>query len=129
MGGALADGFYVEPTVFSDVDNSSSLAQEEVFGPVLSLVRFSDETDAVTKANDTRYGLGGFVFTRDLSRGHRVAAGLEAGSIGINGFPPMPPGAPFGGVKQSGFGREGGAAGLWEFLQLKNVYVELDPVS
>ncbi|HEY4332992.1 MAG TPA: aldehyde dehydrogenase family protein [Ilumatobacteraceae bacterium] len=126
MGGALAAGFYVEPTVFSDVDNASSLAQEEVFGPVLSLVRFSDEADGIAKANDTKFGLGGFVFTRDISRGHRVAAGLEAGSIGINGFPPMPPGAPFGGVKQSGYGREGGPAGLWEFLQLKNVYVELD---
>jgi acyl-CoA reductase-like NAD-dependent aldehyde dehydrogenase len=127
IGGELADGFYVAPTVFADVDNLSSLAQEEVFGPVLSLVRFSDEHDAVTKANDTKYGLGGFVFTRNLDRAHRVAARLEAGSIGINGFPPMPPGAPFGGVKQSGFGREGAAAGLWEFLQLKNVYIELDP--
>jgi aldehyde dehydrogenase (NAD+) len=125
-GGDLADGFFVEPTVFADVDNSSSLAQDEVFGPVLSLVRFSDEADGVAKANDTRYGLGGFVFTGNVSRAHRVAAKLEAGSIGVNGFPPMPPGAPFGGVKQSGFGREGAAAGLWEFLQLKNVYVELD---
>jgi len=127
IGGDLADGFYIEPTVFSDVDNQSSLAQDEVFGPVLSLVRFRDEAQAVAIANDTRYGLGGFVFTRNLDRAHRVAANLEAGSIGINGFPPMPPGAPFGGVKQSGFGREGAAAGLWEFLQLKNVYVELDP--
>jgi aldehyde dehydrogenase (NAD+) len=127
IGGDLADGFYIEPTVFSDVDNQSSLAQDEVFGPVLSLVRFRDEAQGVAIANDTRYGLGGFVFTRNIDRAHRVAANLEAGSIGINGFPPMPPGAPFGGVKQSGFGREGAAAGLWEFLQLKNVYVELDP--
>ena len=127
IGGDLADGFYIEPTVFSDVDNQSSLAQDEVFGPVLSLVRFHDEAHGVGIANDSKYGLGGFVFTRNLDRAHRVAAALQAGSIGINGFPPMPPGAPFGGVKQSGFGREGAAAGLWEFLQLKNVYVELDP--
>jgi acyl-CoA reductase-like NAD-dependent aldehyde dehydrogenase len=125
VGGELADGFFIEPTVFGDVDNRSSLAQEEVFGPVLSLVRFSDEDDAVALANDTKYGLGGFVFTRDVGRAHRVAAGLDAGYVGINGFPPMPPGAPFGGVKQSGFGREGGAAGILEFVQEKNVYVDL----
>ncbi len=124
-GGALADGYYVAPTVFGDVDNSSSLAQDEVFGPVLCLERFSDDADAVALANDTKYGLGGIVFTRDLGRAHRVAAALDAGFIGINAFPPMPPNAPFGGVKQSGFGREGGEAGIQEFLRLKNVYADV----
>ncbi len=125
LGGDLAAGYFIEPTVFGDVDNASSLAQEEVFGPVLSLIRFSDEAHAIEMANDTRYGLGGLVFTQDIDRAHRVAAGLEAGYVGINGFPPMPPGAPFGGVKQSGFGREGGEAGIREFLHEKNIYVEL----
>jgi aldehyde dehydrogenase (NAD+) len=123
--GELAGGYFIEPTVFTEVDNASALAQDEVFGPVLSLIRFSDDDEAVALANDTRYGLGGFVFTRNLERGHRVAAGLDAGYVGVNGFPPMPPGAPFGGVKQSGFGREGGEAGIREFVQEKNVYVDL----
>jgi aldehyde dehydrogenase (NAD+) len=127
VGGALSDGYFIEPTVFSDVDNGSSLAQDEVFGPVLSLIRFTDEADAVMRANDTRYGLGGLVFTQDIDRAHRVAAALEAGYVGINGFPPMPPGAPFGGMKNSGFGREGGEDGIREFLQVKNVYVEVQP--
>ena len=125
MGGDLAAGYFVSPTVFGDVDNRSDLAQHEVFGPVLALLRFRDEDEAVALANGTAYGLGGIVFTNDLRRAHRVAARLEAGSIGINAFPPMPAGAPFGGVKQSGFGREGGRAGLDEFLRQKNVYVSL----
>jgi aldehyde dehydrogenase (NAD+) len=124
-GGALAQGYFVAPTVFGDVDNASSLAQDEIFGPVLCLERFSDEATAVSMANDTRYGLGGIVFTRDFARAHRIAAALDAGFIGINAFPPMPPNAPFGGVKQSGFGREGGEAGIQEFVRLKNVYADL----
>ncbi len=88
-------------------------------------MRFHDEDEAVALANGTAYGLGGIVFTNDLRRAHRLAARLDAGSIGINAFPPMPPSAPFGGVKQSGFGREGGRAGIDEFLRQKNVYVSL----
>ena len=125
MGGELAAGYFIRPTVFGDVDNSSDLAQNEIFGPVLSIVRFHDEDEAVALANGTAYGLGGIVFTNDLRRAHRLAARLDAGSIGINAFPPMPPSAPFGGVKQSGFGREGGRAGIDEFLRQKNVYVSL----
>jgi acyl-CoA reductase-like NAD-dependent aldehyde dehydrogenase len=125
LGGDLAPGYFIRPTVFGDVDNTSDLAQHEVFGPVLALVRFHDEDEAVALANGTAYGLGGIVFTNDLRRAHRVAARLDAGSIGVNAFPPMPPSAPFGGVKESGFGREGGRAGIDEFLRLKNVYVSL----
>jgi aldehyde dehydrogenase (NAD+) len=125
LGGPLSDGYFVAPTVFGSVDNASSLAQDEIFGPVLSLIRFGSDEEAVALANGTRYGLGAFVFTRDLSRAHRVADRLEAGWIGVNGFPPMPANAPFGGVKRSGFGREGGAAGLEEFLRPKNVFVRL----
>lgn len=126
VSGDLADGFFVEPTVFGDVDNASRLAQEEIFGPVLCLERFHSDDEALALANDSPYGLGGLVFTRDLSRAHQVAAALDTGYIGINGFPPMPANAPFGGVKASGFGREGGEAGLAEYLRTKNVYVVLD---
>lgn len=123
----LAEGFFVAPTVFGGVDNTSPIAQDEVFGPVLSLVRFHDEDEAVRLANDSAYGLGGLVFTRDIGRAHRVARRLDVGSVGINAFAPMPPSAPFGGVKQSGHGREGGLVGVKEFLQDKNVYVDLGP--
>jgi len=125
LDGDLADGYFVAPTVFGAVDNASDIAQHEVFGPVLALVRFGDEDEAVALANGTQYGLGGLVYTRDIDRAHRLAKRLQAGYIGINAFPPMPPNAPFGGVKASGFGREGGRDGLMEFLQIKNVYVGL----
>ena len=125
LGGDLAEGFFVEPTVFGDVDNSTPIARTEIFGPVLSLIRFGDEAEALRIANDSPYGLGGLVFTRDIARAHRVAGRLEAGSVGVNAFAPMPPSAPFGGVKQSGFGREGGLAGVEEFLRPKNIFVDL----
>ena len=126
-GGDLAAGYFVQPTVFGDVDADSDLAQREVFGPVLALMRFTDEDHAVALANNTTYGLGAIVFTRDVSRAHRVAGRFEAGYVGVNSFPPMPPNAPFGGVKQSGFGREGGREGIAEFLRTKSVFVGLDP--
>jgi aldehyde dehydrogenase (NAD+) len=125
LGGDLADGYFIEPTVFGDVDPASTLAQEEVFGPVLSVIRFRDEGEAVALANGVSYGLAGYLWTNDLARAHRVAGSLEAGWIGVNGFPPMPPNAPFGGVKGSGFGREGGLAGVLEFVRPKNVWVNL----
>ncbi|SCW81070.1 aldehyde dehydrogenase (NAD+) [Sphingobium faniae] len=123
LGGDLANGYYVAPTVFGDVANDAGIAREEVFGPVLSIIRFSDEADAVAKANDSSYGLAGYVHTTDLGRAHRVAGALEAGYIGVNAFPPMPVQAPFGGYKQSGSGREGGRAGIEEFLRTKNIYI------
>ncbi|HRE00568.1 MAG TPA: aldehyde dehydrogenase family protein [Ilumatobacteraceae bacterium] len=123
--GDLSSGFFVAPTVFGSVDNASPIAQEEVFGPVISLVRFTDEADAIRLANESVYGLGGLVFTNDIGRAHRVAHQLDVGSVGVNAFAPMPPSAPFGGVKQSGFGREGGLVGVREFLRDKNVYVGL----
>jgi aldehyde dehydrogenase (NAD+) len=129
LGGDLADGYFLPPTVFGDVDPASVVARDEVFGPVLSIIRFRDEAEAVALANATPYGLGGLVFTSDIGRGHRVAGAIEAGSVGVNGFPPMAPCAPFGGVKQSGYGREGGRPGLEEFLRPKAVHVELGAPS
>jgi aldehyde dehydrogenase (NAD+) len=126
VGGDLADGFFIEPTVFVDVDNASPIAQEEVFGPVLSVIRFHDEEEAIRLANDTRFGLAAYVHTRDLVRAHRVVDDLEAGYIGVNSFPPMPATAPFGGTKLSGFGVEGGRAGIEEYVHQKNVYIPLD---
>lgn len=125
LAGELSRGFYIQPTIFTDVDNRSPLAQEEIFGPVLSVMPFKDEEEAIRLANDTRYGLGAFLHTSNLNRAHRVASQLEAGYVGINGFPMVPPGAPFGGIKQSGDAREGGYEGLKEFLWTKNVYTAL----
>ena len=125
LGGDLAAGYFLEPTVLGDVDQSSEIAQEEVFGPVLSVLRFSDEADVIAKANDSRYGLAAYLHTRDVGRAHRVAHAMDAGYVTVNGFPAMSPTAPFGGFKQSGFGREGGRAGLEEWLRLKNVYIGL----
>ena len=123
VGGALADGYYVEPTVFGDVDNASALAQNETFGPVVSVMRFRDEADALRIANDTRYGLNAFVQTRDLTRAHRFARGLESGSVWVNQISLISPQGPYGGYKNSGFGRTGGVDGLHEFMQTKNIRI------
>jgi acyl-CoA reductase-like NAD-dependent aldehyde dehydrogenase len=121
LDGELADGFFVAPTVFGDVDHDNSLARQEIFGPVLSVLRFRDEEEVVAKANDSDFGLSAYVHTRDGARARRVARQLEVGTVIVNGFPGMSPGAPFGGVKQSGFGREGGRAGIEEFVRRKNI--------
>ncbi|MCV7314163.1 aldehyde dehydrogenase [Mycolicibacillus parakoreensis] len=123
MGGQLAQGYYIEPTVFGAVDNGSTLAQTETFGPVVSVIRFGDEADAVRLANDTPYGLNAFVQTRDLGRAHRVARRLEAGAVWVNQFSDIAPQGPYGGYKQSGFGRTGGLEGLHEFMQIKNIRI------
>jgi aldehyde dehydrogenase (NAD+) len=123
-GGDLAEGFFVEPTVFGRVDQSSHLAQEEVFGPVLAISTFSDEADALAKANGTEYGLGAYLHTRDIHRARKFANALESGVVYVNsGMANMSPNAPFGGVKQSGFGSEGGRAGLQEFIRPKTIFM------
>jgi aldehyde dehydrogenase (NAD+) len=125
VGGDLADGFYVQPTVVSNVAPEAEIALQEVFGPVTAATRFTDEEEAVAMANATTYGLAGYVHTRDVSRALRMASALEAGNIGVNGGDaPAGPGAPFGGVKESGYGREGGLNGLLEFVNVKNVLIE-----
>jgi acyl-CoA reductase-like NAD-dependent aldehyde dehydrogenase len=119
----VRDGYFVEPTVLADVDPHSDAAQQEIFGPVLTITPFGTEEEAVDLANATPYGLGTYLQTRDVSRAHRIAPLLQSGSVHVNGVSGQPPGAPFGGYKHSGNGREGGKEGLFEFLQIKNVYV------
>jgi aldehyde dehydrogenase (NAD+) len=121
LGGHLSAGFYVAPTVIADVDPGSEIARNEVFGPVLVIHRFKTEDEAIAIANATDYGLGGYVQTNDLKRAHRVAAALKAGYVHINGSRNIPACAPFGGVGLSGYGKEGGRAGLDEFIRLKSV--------
>jgi acyl-CoA reductase-like NAD-dependent aldehyde dehydrogenase len=121
----IAGGYFVEPTVLADIDPASAVAQEEVFGPVLTITAFDTEQEAIDIANATPYGLGAFVQTRDVARVHRIAPMLQAGTVSVNGVSGLPPGAPFGGYNQSGYGREGGREGLFEFLRTKNVFIRL----
>ncbi|HRC40862.1 NAD-dependent succinate-semialdehyde dehydrogenase [Nostocoides sp.] len=125
-GAALpGKGFFYAPTVLADVPASARLLTEEIFGPVAPVASFSDEADAIARANDTEFGLVGYVFTKDLSRAIRVAEALEFGMVGINQGIVSNPAAPFGGVKQSGFGREGGFEGIEEYLETKYVGIAL----
>jgi aldehyde dehydrogenase (NAD+) len=123
-GGELSSGNFVNPTLFADVDNKMTIAQEEIFGPVLSVIPFESEEEAIRIANDTTYGLGAGVQTSDVKRAHRVAKALRAGTIGINGFMVMP-NTPFGGYKTSGLGREGGRESIEAFTETKTVDVAL----
>jgi betaine-aldehyde dehydrogenase len=118
-------GYFVEPTVFADVTMDMAIAREEIFGPVLSVLRWADEAAMLTAVNATDYGLSAAIFTRDLSTAHRVAAAVEAGYIWVNHAGPHYVGAPFGGYKQSGLGREEGIDELLASTQLKNVNIKL----
>ncbi|MCW2672664.1 MAG: aldA 4 [Frankiales bacterium] len=123
--GELSKGYFIEPTVFAGVDNASTLAQTEIFGPVLAVIPFSSEEEAIEIANDSPFGLAAYLHTSDLTRAHVVAGALEAGYVSINGMNPMPPTAPFGGYRVSGAGYENGREGIMEFLRTKNVYIDL----
>jgi acyl-CoA reductase-like NAD-dependent aldehyde dehydrogenase len=126
-GGDVTDGkgYFVNPTVFTDVKNTMKIAREEIFGPVVSVIPFKDETDAVLQGNDTTYGLAAAVWTNDVSRAHKVARKLKAGTVWVNCYNVIDPISPFGGYKQSGIGRELGKHSIDLYTQIKSVYVKL----
>src|SRR5213080_411565 len=119
-------GYYIEPTIFYDVDNNARIAREEIFGPVASVIPFEDEPEAIRIANNTPYGLAAAVWTRDIFKAFRVVKSLRAGIVWVNHMQPTYVEAPWGGYKQSGFGRELGPWGLEEYLETKQVFVNLD---
>ena len=123
VGGSARDGagYFYDPTVLAGVKPDARLLKEEIFGPVAPVIGFDDEEAAIAAANDTEYGLVAYVYTSDLKRAFRVIEGLETGMVGLNQGIVSNPAAPFGGVKASGFGREGGAEGIHEYLEIKYV--------
>jgi (Z)-2-((N-methylformamido)methylene)-5-hydroxybutyrolactone dehydrogenase len=124
-GEGLTHGYFFEPTIFRDVTNSMTIAREEIFGPILSVLSFKDEAEAVAIANDTPFGLGAGVWTLNIQRAHRMARALKAGTVWINNYRMLSFASPFGGFKSSGYGREGGLEALHEYTQVKSVWVEL----
>ncbi|HSW19330.1 MAG TPA: aldehyde dehydrogenase family protein [Ramlibacter sp.] len=121
--GELADGCYVPPTVFRDVHDRMEIAREEIFGPVISAMPFDSEDEVVRRANDTPYGLGGGVWTRDVNRVQRISSALKTGTVWVNCYLPMDPAVPFGGYKMSGYGRESGVEHIEQFLNVKSVLI------
>uniref|UniRef100_UPI00117B3C54 aldehyde dehydrogenase family protein n=3 Tax=Pseudomonas TaxID=286 RepID=UPI00117B3C54 len=125
LGGDLEGGYFVEPTVFTNVNNQMRIAREEIFGPVLSILPFDDEEEALTIANDSDYGLGGAVWTQDISKALRVVNGVKTGTMWVNCYGYIDPLVGFGGTKMSGYGAKGSAAHLDTYLYSKTVYIEL----
>ncbi len=118
-------GYFVRPALFDQVDNWMKIAREEIFGPVLAAITFEDEEDAIAQANDSPYGLAAAVWSCDIGRAHRVASKLKAGTVWVNTYNRYDAAAPFGGYKESGYGRELGMHALQHYTQVKNVWVDL----
>ena len=118
-------GYFMEPTILTQCRDDMRVVREEIFGPVMSVLTFSDEQDAITRANATQFGLSAGLITRDLTRAHRVAGQLESGNVWVNTYNLLPPGLPFGGIKQSGFGRENSAYSLDAYSEIKTTYIQL----
>lgn len=127
MGGEKCpgDGYFIEPTVFSNVSEDMRVVKEEIFGPVIVIGRFASEADAISKANNTSYGLAAAVFTENMRRGHKIAARLQAGMVWLNSSGDSHYGIPFGGYKSSGIGRELGSYAIDAYTQTKAVHVNL----
>jgi len=125
MDNGLDKGNFVRPTIFADVTNDMRIAQEEIFGPVVCILKFKNEEDVIAMANDSEYGLGGAVWTRDINRAIRVSRGIETGRMWINTYNAIPAGAPFGGYKMSGIGRETDKMILQHYTQTKNIFINL----
>jgi len=125
LEGAFQKGYFFQPTIFSEVKNTMRVAQEEIFGPVVSVISFKDEDELIKQANDTIYGLSAGIWTRDITRAHRFAREIKAGVIWINTFNMFNAASPFGGFKQSGYGREMGRHALDLYTQIKSVWVDL----
>ncbi len=127
--GALKKGYYVTPAVFADCEDDQEFVQEEVFGPLMAVLRFETDGEAVARANATPYGLSGAVFTRNFERAHRIANALQSGIVWINDYNVTPAGVPFGGYKESGIGRENGLQAIEHYTQVKTIYANLGDVA
>ena len=123
--GELAKGAFMEPTLITNVTNDMRVAQEEIFGPVACVIKFKTEDEVIEMANDSKYGLGGAVWTRDINRAIRVSRAIETGRMWVNTYNAIPAGAPFGGYKQSGIGRETHKVILEHYTQMKNIMINL----
>ncbi len=126
MGGALADGYFIEPTVFVDTTDTMTLAREEIFGPVICAMPFDEPDDILRRANDTDFGLAAGFWTRDVNKAHRVASALQAGTIWVNTWGNVEAGVPFGGYKQSGYGREMGKEALSLYTEVKSIWIQTE---
>jgi len=126
-GEKFGNGFYLMPTIFAEVTTQMTIAQEEIFGPVLAVMKFTDENEAIRIANDTPFGLAACVWTTDETKAQRVARRLQCGTVWINTYGGFYNEAPFGGYKHSGFGRELGVEGLCEYTQLKHICSDRTP--
>jgi len=119
------NGYFMQPTILTNCHDDMQFVREEIFGPVMSVLIFDDEDEAIRRANSSNFGLGADVMTQDLARAHGVANALESGNVWVNSYNLLPPGLPFGGAKHSGFGRENSAYTLDAYSEIKSVYIQL----